>query len=1259
VVKAVSNGRVFISYASRDVKTARELEDLLRSDVIGQQVWRDERAIERDWSREVAEELAACRAVVLVWSEDAVRSEWVRHEWLTARALEKPIVPVMIDSTPLPAPLENLHGIVAANGRVDGRADAAVVARRLEAGVPDYDFTIRSPDVRIPLAPNPRFVGRRSDLLDLYLALVGDLNKLGVRSVGSVGMGGVGKTQLAVEFVHRFAFAFKHGVHWINAADAAEWVPRLVALARDDLRLGANGATPGSDQGWIRALRAHCAAHPTLLLVLDNVVEPKWLADERSLLGIAPLDLGCNLLFTTRRQFELPGVGSHSVSILSEAAAYELLTARRSPDDAEEVEHARAICAAVGDLPLALVLASAYLDRHDGLRYRDYRRHLAQSRLDTIDVQKLSPASLATRHEAAVRATLTSQWEAVSSEEARLAFRVAGLLPEGAVIPKGRLGVLTGLHQAPDALVRPLDDACLELQDLSLADAVDAGRGLRLHPLVQEFALGVISDPAAERAAASERMAKAYADAASLEHEYAARGPDGVIEDVTLGVEWSAPGAGRDALTALGDVLDAEASAFYRFPHGRYPAMFLQQIARRAALRGYDALSQTAARHLAANGPAHFSPLWRTQVCSHALVRTIVAHGSRVSAAVTPDGRRVVTVSEDGQETPDPAVIEVWDLATGRLIERIATETTGIHSVGFTSDGDHLITAGRHAALQFWHLSTGRLVDELHAGPEGVAALAVAPDRRTVITRGRHELVVWDLERRGPGRPLGTLDGDPGPIAFSADGRHAIVASMGQDESPPRRGIIEVWDVPSGERVGRLTAHESGITAVLAGNGWALTAGLEGTVRLWDTSTWDLISEVPLPSPGPARILPGGTHVLMGAGHRLVVLEVESAQVVDELAGHAGSLKSVDVLPDGRFLSGARDHTARIWRPGLRRPREVAGGHSAAVTTAVALNDVAATGAEDGELRLWEIERGDLLGEWQAEWGTRANAAAARGSRSVLTTSSNPKGGAVLALDVEEASETIVGRTTSRVPFIRLSGDERLLHVADVDGVAALALEPPLGSEGVPLSRCVPPDGRHLTAVAMAADANRLAISASDTALGASALFLFDMASGQLLATLGEQDDQVHELAITPDGKRIAFVTTRGLLGVWLPERRQPPVTLAQDLGDRPKLISLANTPLVVTAGDDMRVWDVEAALLRLQLGSHPGTRHLEQIGKHRILTASNDWTVSVWDLDAGVELATVAIDGAASVATVSPDGQTFLCGDQGGDVYAFQLVDG
>jgi KaiC/GvpD/RAD55 family RecA-like ATPase len=59
----------------------------------------------------------------------------------------------------------------------------------------------------MPLARNPLFVGRTSDLL----ALAGALQRGGVASSGQVvaatGLGGVGKTQLATEFVHRGAAA--------------------------------------------------------------------------------------------------------------------------------------------------------------------------------------------------------------------------------------------------------------------------------------------------------------------------------------------------------------------------------------------------------------------------------------------------------------------------------------------------------------------------------------------------------------------------------------------------------------------------------------------------------------------------------------------------------------------------------------------------------------------------------------------------------------------------------------------------------------------------------------------------------------------------------------------------------------------------------------------------------------------------------------------------------------------------------------------
>jgi len=57
----------------------------------------------------------------------------------------------------------------------------------------------------MPLAPNPLFVGRGDELLQVGAALKGgDTVALG-QVVASTGLGGLGKTQLAVEFVHRSA----------------------------------------------------------------------------------------------------------------------------------------------------------------------------------------------------------------------------------------------------------------------------------------------------------------------------------------------------------------------------------------------------------------------------------------------------------------------------------------------------------------------------------------------------------------------------------------------------------------------------------------------------------------------------------------------------------------------------------------------------------------------------------------------------------------------------------------------------------------------------------------------------------------------------------------------------------------------------------------------------------------------------------------------------------------------------------------------
>lgn len=107
----INKPRLFISYSAKDTSMAEQLHKQLET--AGFEVWRDQTRLETNWSREIALALAETDAVCLIWTEHAARSKWVKHEWLTARALEKLIVPCLLPNAPaLPEPLFNIQGVV-------------------------------------------------------------------------------------------------------------------------------------------------------------------------------------------------------------------------------------------------------------------------------------------------------------------------------------------------------------------------------------------------------------------------------------------------------------------------------------------------------------------------------------------------------------------------------------------------------------------------------------------------------------------------------------------------------------------------------------------------------------------------------------------------------------------------------------------------------------------------------------------------------------------------------------------------------------------------------------------------------------------------------------------------------------------------------------------------------------------------------------------------------------------------------------------
>src|SRR5215472_3162141 len=98
---------VFISYARATEGEARRIAEALRA--IGYGVWRDdELPAHRDYSEVIEERLRAAKAVVVVWSAEAVKSQWVRAEADIAREAGT-LVQLSLDQAALPMPFNRIQ----------------------------------------------------------------------------------------------------------------------------------------------------------------------------------------------------------------------------------------------------------------------------------------------------------------------------------------------------------------------------------------------------------------------------------------------------------------------------------------------------------------------------------------------------------------------------------------------------------------------------------------------------------------------------------------------------------------------------------------------------------------------------------------------------------------------------------------------------------------------------------------------------------------------------------------------------------------------------------------------------------------------------------------------------------------------------------------------------------------------------------------------------------------------------------------------
>ncbi|MFJ5864002.1 FxSxx-COOH system tetratricopeptide repeat protein [Streptomyces parvus] len=322
-------------------------------------------------------------AVVALFSKSYFDAErWTQEEWTAAVARRERIIPLAVeplaaaDTPHLLAPRlhKNLHGLdetaaraalrEAINGGTrptsppvfPGSAPTAEPAEAQGSTKPRLPGSTGQPDVWNVRRRNPDFSGREAVIVQLRESLLSGQQAV-VQALH--GMGGIGKTQIALEYAHRFSGQYDL-VWWIDAEQSDQIPVHYTELAD---RLGIAKPDAGSDPN-ARAVLHHLRTRQRWLIVLDNAEDPAQ---------IAPwLPEGPGHVLITSRNHSWRGIAHPTgldVFTRSDSLAY---LGTRIPGTTPA--QADALAQDLGDLPLALAQAAGVIG--SGMTLDRYRQLL-------------------------------------------------------------------------------------------------------------------------------------------------------------------------------------------------------------------------------------------------------------------------------------------------------------------------------------------------------------------------------------------------------------------------------------------------------------------------------------------------------------------------------------------------------------------------------------------------------------------------------------------------------------------------------------------------------------------------------------------------------------------------------------------------------------------------------------------------------------------------------------------------------------------
>lgn len=329
----------------------------------------------------------------------------------------------------------------------------------------------------LPFRQNKFFTGRKMNLGKLKESLVipvNEGNRAEFRISVLTGMGGIGKTQLAVEFSYLCGYQFK-GVHWLD-------MNNLGGVDAAIAHCGKVMGLPNIDQTQLSVITLQkWMEDGPRLLILDNFED----VDEANEIINRFQHPSLRLLITSRRR-DWPrtdvDIQQHELKLFSDFQSLSFMkkTLKKDYSDRE----IKLLAQKLGNLPLALELAANYL-KVTKAKIGDYRKelsHILATKHESMHYEffKKLDISNPTKHNPSLLATFELSWNYVNSPCEQYIFKAIGYCAPNTPIP---LEILDGLN---DIDSKTINIALYRLDALGLINLI--GDLPKIHPLLADYA---------------------------------------------------------------------------------------------------------------------------------------------------------------------------------------------------------------------------------------------------------------------------------------------------------------------------------------------------------------------------------------------------------------------------------------------------------------------------------------------------------------------------------------------------------------------------------------------------------------------------------------------------------------------------------------------------------------------------------------------------------------------------------------------------